>query len=280
MAGAVVLVLALSGCREGTDTEADAASVMPDVMGLTLDVALSDIERAGVEDDVEILGGGTFGVVNESNWTVCEQMPAAGQAVAAAPRLTVDRTCEVETPDSTSPPTEVTAEQSSEQSSEQTAPAPAVEPDDSAPAPSAAPASTSAAPVAIEDTILTVETSADLAALLAGSDSDYELIEGFAAKYLGRTIEFDANIAAMSNHGDFATRYDILVLAGDYSETSATGPYFQFQDVDPTLDLGLTGSNLPDSIGQGTNLHVVARVGLYDRDSGLFYLEAISTRVR
>jgi hypothetical protein len=66
---------------------------MPDVMGLQLDAALSDIERAGFEDEVEILGGGTFGVVNESNWQVCDQLPAAGEAMTLVPRLTVDRSC-------------------------------------------------------------------------------------------------------------------------------------------------------------------------------------------
>lgn len=73
-------------------SEADT-TVMPDVLGQTLDVALSDIERAGVEDEVEVLGGGAFGVVVESNWQVCEQFPAAGQQVTEAPRLTVDRSC-------------------------------------------------------------------------------------------------------------------------------------------------------------------------------------------
>ena len=66
---------------------------MPEVMGVTLDVALSDIERAGIEDEVEVLGGGVFGVVDDANWQVCDQSPAAGQAVTAAPRLTVDRSC-------------------------------------------------------------------------------------------------------------------------------------------------------------------------------------------
>ena len=66
---------------------------MPDVVGKRLDVALSDVERAGFSDEVEVLGGGFFGVVDESNWKVCEQSPAAGELVSA-PRLTVDRTCD------------------------------------------------------------------------------------------------------------------------------------------------------------------------------------------
>lgn len=67
---------------------------MPDVVGKRLDVALSDVERAGFDDEVEVLGGGTFGVIDESNWTVCTQEPASGTELFSAPRITVDRTCE------------------------------------------------------------------------------------------------------------------------------------------------------------------------------------------
>lgn len=34
-----------------------------------------------------------FGVVDEGNWVLCEQLPAAGDAVDETPRLTVDRSC-------------------------------------------------------------------------------------------------------------------------------------------------------------------------------------------
>jgi beta-lactam-binding protein with PASTA domain len=83
-----VLAVALTACGGDTDV------VMPDVTAKRLDVAISDIERVGVDDEVEVLGGGTFGVVDESNWTVCDQQPSAGGIVDAAPRLTVDRSCD------------------------------------------------------------------------------------------------------------------------------------------------------------------------------------------
>lgn len=66
---------------------------MPDVESQQLDLALSDIKRAGFEDEVEVVGGGTFGVIDESAWTVCTQEPAAGSTIDAQPRLTVDREC-------------------------------------------------------------------------------------------------------------------------------------------------------------------------------------------
>ncbi|MCT9820562.1 PASTA domain-containing protein [Microbacterium sp. W1N] len=95
-----VMVLALSACGSGEP------SAMPDVVGKQLDVAKSDIERAGFGGDVEVVGGGLFGVVNDSNWMVCEQEPAAGKDVAN-PRLVVDRECGGDEPtdDATPSPT-------------------------------------------------------------------------------------------------------------------------------------------------------------------------------
>jgi hypothetical protein len=36
---------------------------MPDVQGQQLDVALSDIKRAGIDDEAEVIGGGLLGVL-------------------------------------------------------------------------------------------------------------------------------------------------------------------------------------------------------------------------
>ena len=130
-------------------------------------------------------------------------------------------------------------------------------------------------PEAVE--ILTVGNNKDLAALLRSED--YNVSGLFAAKYQGRTIKFDGYIAVMNNHGDNKTRYDFLVQAGNYSETSQTGPSFQFRDVN-IFDLNLTGSSVPDSVGKGDNLHVIARVGKFNPDTGLFLLEPVSTEVR
>lgn len=97
---AFAIALPLAGCAE------EEPASMPDVVGKRLDVAKSDVERAGFDDEIEVLGGGTFGVVVESNWTVCSQEPASGAAVSSAPRLVVDRECKAApepTPSETSP---------------------------------------------------------------------------------------------------------------------------------------------------------------------------------
>jgi hypothetical protein len=156
--GVALGVVTLVGCGSGT------AAVMPDVVGRTLEVALSDIERAGYQGRPEVLGGGVFGVVDESNWQVCEQMPAAGQAVAEKPRLTVDRSCGGE-------PTEAPAntDTPSDDDSEEATSDPAEEATDEA--------------AAQEEMIGTMTESDYDAAIAAMSRSRQEAVEA-AASYL------------------------------------------------------------------------------------------------
>ncbi len=243
MTTAAALALVVVGCGESGGEAADA-KVMPDVVEMQLDVALSDIERAGFEDEVEILGGGTFGVVDESNWTVCEQLPAAGEPLTGTPRVTVDRSCGEEAAESTTTVAESTT--------------------------SAAPPP---APPVPEET-LTATNSPELAAILGGSECSAAIGE-FAAKHPGRTIEFDGSVITVAPHGSF----DILVAPGDLGPASTVGPQFQFQNVG-TAELGLTGDNVPDNLSPGVKLHVVAKVLEYDSGSCLFILELVSTSVR
>ena len=131
----------------------------------------------------------------------------------------------------------------------------------------------------VEDSVLTAENNADLAELLT-LDTCSGTIADFAAKHQRQTITFDGNIAAMNPHDNAKTRYDILVGAGDYSTTTATGPAFQFRDVNTTFDLQLAGENIPDTIGKGDNLRVTAQVGEYEDKSCLFLLKPIKTEFR
>lgn len=103
---ASALIVGLSACGS------DEPLVMPDVTGQGLDVALSDIERAGYDEEPEVLGGGMFGVVVESNWTVCEQSPEAQAEITETPRLVVDRSCDDEVEEeSEEPPSEAPAKE-------------------------------------------------------------------------------------------------------------------------------------------------------------------------
>lgn len=125
--------------------------------------------------------------------------------------------------------------------------------------------------------ILTVENNKELAALLTTNAEFDPIYIEFAKKYAGRTIEFDGNIANMALHGDYKTRYDFLIYAGDYSETTCIGPAFKFKDVN-MFDFHLTGSKTSVSMGQ--NLHITAKVVEYIELSELFFLEPISNEIR
>jgi beta-lactam-binding protein with PASTA domain len=84
--GLLTLAVAIGGCGGGKTKRA-----VPDVVGQRLDVAKSTVKDAGYE--FEVIGGGTFGVVVEANWTVCQQTPSAGSTGADKVKLIVDRQC-------------------------------------------------------------------------------------------------------------------------------------------------------------------------------------------
>lgn len=123
--------------------------------------------------------------------------------------------------------------------------------------------------------ILTVENCEDLANLLSLKDPFDPSVAEFAEEYKGCIIEFDGCIAYLNNHGDYNTRYDILLYGCDYSETSGSGPNFQFEDVG-VHDLGIKDLYLPDYITAGRNVHIVAEVEEFDPNSGLFKLDPVS----
>jgi ABC-type glycerol-3-phosphate transport system substrate-binding protein len=63
----------------------------PNIVGERLDVAEVDLRDRHLR--YRELGGGTFGIVVPSNWTVCEQRPAAGTQNPGRVTVIVDREC-------------------------------------------------------------------------------------------------------------------------------------------------------------------------------------------
>lgn len=116
--------------------------------------------------------------------------------------------------------------------------------------------------------------NADLMGML--STSDPSVFASFATNYVGQTIVFDGCIAYVSNHGDYKTRYDILVMGGNYVDEHTTnpGPQFKFDDVG-TSNLGISDLYLPSFVSVGSNIQVTAKVKSYDSGSGLFYLDPV-----
>ena len=130
-----------------------------------------------------------------------------------------------------------------------------------------------------EEEIITLDNNEEFAEVLNSNDPGDQIIKNFALKYAGRTIEFDGNIVYISNHGEYTTRYDFLISPWDYSETTISGPNFQFRDCS-VFDLNFIGDNIPDGIEIGDNFHFVARILNYNDTQQLFFLDPISTEVR
>lgn len=127
--------------------------------------------------------------------------------------------------------------------------------------------------------VLTTESSAELRQMLELTDCCDSSIGDFATKFEGQVLSFDASIGAMGPHDGASTRYDVLISAGEFSETEAPGPAFQFRDVNLTSDLHYSG-DVPETLGVGTNLHVMAEVVEFETSSCLFLLEPVETSVR
>ena len=230
-----------SAARHSVSGPAAGNKAMPDVVGKTLDVAEEDIKSAGGDpDSIKEIGGGSFGIVEKANWTVCSQSPKAGEALPAEPQLTVARSC------------------------------------DSASSGSSAAATGSPAASAP----LTAQNSPAFAALLKVKNGCDAEVSAFATKYAGQDVEFDGSVSAMGPHGQYRTRYDILIGPGDLGGNTALGPNFQFRNVNTTADLHFTGE-VEESIGVGTKLHIVATVGDYTGDNScLLLLKPVSTQFR
>ena len=83
------------------------------------------------------------------------------------------------------------------------------------------------------------------------------------------------SVYAMALHGNYTTRYDILVGACNFDPNSFSGPSFKFEDVNH-YDLGLDTLYVEDEIWVGRNVVITAKVGYYDSYRFLFYLDPIS----
>lgn len=127
--------------------------------------------------------------------------------------------------------------------------------------------------------ILTSSNCLDLASLLLLRDPCDPTVAIFAEKYNGQTIEFNGCILAMNNHGNYTTRYDILIGAGNYDPDSALGPNFYLNNVNAT-DMKLNTLFPEDILSVGTNIKVTAIIENYNSTTTLLSLKIIKIEVR
>lgn len=128
--------------------------------------------------------------------------------------------------------------------------------------------------------ILTVDSSPALAAILQETDQCSPAITEFAKTHAGRTIQFDGHIAALYLHGNYDTRYDVLLSPRDYDESDGRGPSFQYRDINLIGDPKWRGSGIPDTVTVNDRFRFTATVDAYEQDSCLFLLEPVATEAR
>lgn len=127
------------------------------------------------------------------------------------------------------------------------------------------------------DEIITAENNEEFSYILSSND-DYNAYKAFADKYKGKTIQFDGSIVSVIKHNNFKTRFDFLIYGGDYSTTTSTGAPFQINNAN-YYDLKLTGNNVPDSITEGINITITAKVIDYSQGD-LIIIEPVEIRIR
>lgn len=132
----------------------------------------------------------------------------------------------------------------------------------------------------VQESYLTINNCPDLAEILSiKSDFDDKYIS-FASEYAGKIVEFDGRIDYIALHGDYKTRYDILVSAGDYDPDRQIGPSFKFKDVG-AYDLGLSSlDDVPSKLPVGSNVKIVAEIVSFNTNSYLFFLDPILVELR
>lgn len=252
----IILIASMAGCGS------DDPIAMPDVTGQKLDVAYDKIKNAGFDDKdkVKVEGGGLFGVVVESNWTVCEQQPAAGKNISEDPSLIVDRSCDNDVEKTEEEPVEEPSERPTEEPTRR---------------PTEKPSKKPATPK-----ILTAKNSPEFAALLKLKDECSSEIAKFAKAHHGKTVRFDGAIVAMAPHGDYDTRFDFLVNWGDFDPNVwKGGPNFQLRDKN-VFDLNLTGKKVPDFVEIGQNYTFTVELGDFTSNTCLYEVDPVETKAR
>ncbi|MER7894619.1 DUF4839 domain-containing protein [Streptomyces sp. NPDC096046] len=137
---------------------------------------------------------------------------------------------------------------------------------------------TSTAAESAATAVITPQNNPEFAALLRADYCDDANLD-FANRHEGQTVAFNGSIVNMAPHGDYDTRYDLLLGPGDKGPKTTVGPAFKYEDVN-ILDLRLTGKKIPAAVGAGDKFRFVAKVGEFNADQCLFFLDPVSTEVR
>lgn len=125
-------------------------------------------------------------------------------------------------------------------------------------------------------TNITVDNNSEFAAVLSNRTDDDSSYIAFADKYNNRIIEFDGHIEYLDHAGNYKTRWEALIVFGDWAgwESSYTGPVFK------TRDFNMQEVKFEGLMETEMNVHVVARIEKYDEQAQIFFLDLITITQR
>lgn len=127
---------------------------------------------------------------------------------------------------------------------------------------------------------ITIENNETFAAIMIDQSGDSTKILNFVEQNKGEIIEFEGHISHMMYHGDYETRYDVLINSGDFEKTTEIGtqwgPNLKFEDVS-AFDMNPTNT---DTIKMGQNMHIVAKIEEFNPDIGIIFLDPVSLTLR
>lgn len=92
----------------------------------------------------------------------------------------------------------------------------------------------------------------------------------------GKIVEFDGCIGFLMQHENYKTRFDVLVVGGDYTAERVYGPLFSFENVS-FFDMNVSGT---DTVEGGMNFHIIAKIKGFNDEGNYVILDPIELKVR
>ncbi len=124
---------------------------------------------------------------------------------------------------------------------------------------------------------ITIDNNEDFANLMKITDlTDNATIKKFVNAHIGDVVEFDGCVALVMNHEEYTTRFDVLIVGGDYNAERVYGPFFAYENVS-FFDMKVSGT---DVVNGGMNFHFTAEIEGFNEEGGYIILDPIETKAR
>lgn len=123
---------------------------------------------------------------------------------------------------------------------------------------------------------ITVDNNSEFSAVLNNNTDDDSPYITFTDKYNNRIIEFDGHIEYLGLYENYDTRWEALIVSGDWGgrEASYTGPVFK------TQDFNMQEVKFEGLMETEINVHVVGRIMEYNETQQLFFIDPITITQR